>query len=165
MLIETLFRNVSQVFLIDNVATGVIFVVALAFSSRWAAIAALGGSALALVTALGLGAVGSSITSGLFGYSAVLTAIALGSVVYTPSWRVPPYASLAVVFTVIVQGALDTAATPVGIPTFTAPFVFVTWLFLLPRERFVPVRHEPISGGAVGSPGPTTDVEEPAETR
>jgi urea transporter len=50
---------------------------------------------------------------------------------------------------VVVQGALDAAVSPFGIPTFTAPFVFVTWLFLLPKEKFVPVQHEPIKSGAV----------------
>jgi urea transporter len=140
----TLFRNVSQVFLIDNVGTGVVFVLALAVSSRWAAVFALAGSALATATALFLGADSASITSGLYGFSAVLTAIALGSVFYVPGWRAAAFAALGVIFTVVVQGALDAAVAPVGIPTFTAPFVFVTWLFLLPKEKFVPVHHEPV---------------------
>ncbi|HEV7763301.1 MAG TPA: urea transporter [Acidimicrobiales bacterium] len=158
---ETLFRNVSQVFLINNVATGVIFVVALAVSSRWSAVFAVAGSALALATALVVGAEGTSITSGLFGFSAVLTAIALGSVFYTPGGRVAAFAALGVVFTVVVQGALDAALSPVGIPTFTAPFVVATWLFLLPKERFVPVHHAPIAGGALApspSAGPGSDA-------
>lgn len=155
-LVETLFRNVSQVFLIDNVATGVIFVVALAVSSRWSAAFALAGSALALATSLVLGAAGTSITNGLFGFSAVLTAIALGSVFYTPGARVAGFAALGVVFTVVVQGALDAALGPMGIPTFTAPFVVATWLFLLPKERFTPVHHAPIAGGALApSPSPS----------
>ena len=150
-LVETLFRNVSQVFLIDNVATGVIFVAALAVSSRWSAAFALAGSALALAVALFVGADGASVTEGLFGFSAVLTAIALGSVFYTPGGRVACFAALGVVFTVVVQGALDAALGPVGIPTFTAPFVVATWLFLLPKERFTPVHHGPLAGGAVAS--------------
>jgi urea transporter len=158
---ETLFRNVSQVFLIDNVATGVIFVVALAVSSLWSAAFAVTGSALALATALVVGAEGTSITSGLFGFSAVLTAIALGSVFYTPGGRVVCFAALGVVFTVVVQGGLDAALGPVGIPTFTAPFVFATWLFLLPKEKFTPVHHAPIEGGALEpSSGPDTTAEE-----
>ena len=152
-LVETLFRNVSQVFLIDNVATGVIFVVALLVSSRWSALFAVAASAVALGSALVLGAGSAAVTSGLFGFSAVLTGIALGAVFYTPGVRVLVYALLGVVFTVVVQGALDTAVAPIGIPTFTAPFVLVTWLFLLPKERFVPVHHKPIKGGAVSGDG------------
>ncbi len=151
LLIETLFRNTAQVFLINNVATGVIFVIALAVSSRWAAGFALLGSAIALAASLVLGAGASDITSGLFGFSAVLTAIALGSVFYTPSWRVLGYAVLGTIFTVIVQGAMDTFLAPVGIPTFTAPFVFVTWLFLLPHEKLVPVPHNDLDRAAVGA--------------
>jgi urea transporter len=37
---------------------------------------------------------------------------------------------------VIVQGAMITALTPFGIPTLTAAFVLVTWLFLLPAQKF-----------------------------
>lgn len=151
LVFETIFRNVAQVFLINNVATGVIFVIALAVSSRWSALFSLVGSSVALAVALALGASASDITAGLFGFSAVLTAIALGSVFYSPGWRVLAYAVLAVVFTVIVQGALDTFLAPVGIPTYTVPFVFVTWLFLLPHEKLVPVPHEDIQRGAVGA--------------
>jgi urea transporter len=43
-----------------------------------------------------------------------------------------------------VAGAMDTALTPIGIPTFTAPFVFATWLFLLPKENFAPIPHEQV---------------------
>lgn len=146
-LYHTLFRNISQVFLINNVATGIIFVVALLVSSRWSALFALVGSAVAIGAALVLGASAASTNAGLFGFSAVLTAIALGSVFYTPGWRVLAYALLGVVFTVIVQGALDVWVAPIGIPTFTAPFVFVTWLFLLPKEKLEPIRHKPIKGG------------------
>ncbi|MDJ0113463.1 urea transporter, partial [Rhodococcus erythropolis] len=34
---DTLFRNVSQIFLINNTVTGIIFVIALLVASRWAA--------------------------------------------------------------------------------------------------------------------------------
>jgi urea transporter len=40
------------------------------------------------------------------------------------------------VLSVIVQGAMITAMTPFGIPTLTASFVLVTWLFLLPALKF-----------------------------
>lgn len=143
---ETLFRNVAQVFLIENVVTGIIFVVALAVSSRWAAVFALFGSALAIATALTLAAEADSISAGLFGFSAVLTGIALGSVFYVPGVRVLCFTALGVIFTVVVQGALDSAVAPVGIPTFTMPFVIATWLFLLPKEKFMPLHHKPAAG-------------------
>ena len=81
----------------------------------------------------------------------MLTAIALGSVFYKPGLRVVTFAVLGVLFTVIVQGALDVALTPIGIPTLTAPFVFATWLFLLPKEDLKPIPHKLIEGGAATS--------------
>lgn len=137
-------QGVSQVFLIQSVITGIIFLVALAVSDFWAAIFALAGSSVALLTAVVLGANSTSMNNGLFGFSAVLTAIALGTVFYRPSWQVALYTLLGVTFTVVVQGALNVLLAPVGIPTFTAPFVFATWLFLLPKEKLAPVKHAPV---------------------
>ena len=82
-----------------------------------------------------------------------------------PSWRVTLYALLGTIFTVIVQAALDTRGRRrIGIPTFTAPFVFATWLFLLPKAKLKPHPHEEIKGGlsassrAPGGPGPAADL-------
>lgn len=130
--------GVSQVFLINNVITGIIFVIALAINSWQAAILALVGTAVGLIIALLFGANAHSIGIGLYGFSAVLTAIALGSVFYLPSFKVVLYTIAGVIFTVIVQAALNTALSPIGIPTFTAPFVLATWLFLLPKAKFAP---------------------------
>jgi urea transporter len=77
-----------------------------------------------------------SIGSGLYSFNAVLTAIALGSVFYAPSFKVALYALVGMAFSVIVTAALTTALAPSGIPTFTAPFVLTTWLFLLPQEKW-----------------------------
>ncbi|KAB2854331.1 MAG: hypothetical protein F9K43_29875, partial [Bauldia sp.] len=40
-----------------------------------------------------------------------------------PGVRVAVYALVGTVFTVVVQGAMNVALTPFGIPTLTAPFV------------------------------------------
>ena len=138
-------KGVSQVFLINNVITGIIFVIALAVNSWRAAIFALVGTAVGLLIALLFGASAHSIGNGLYGFSAVLTAIALGSVFYAPSAKVILYTIAGVIVTVIVQAALTTALSPIGIPIYTAPFVFATWLFLLPKVKFAlgtPVRRD-----------------------
>jgi urea transporter len=150
--VNALFNGVAQVFLIQNVVTGVIFVVALAVSSWRAALFALIGSAVALATTLVLGGNAGSAAAGLFGFSAVLTAIALGATFYPSSLRMVVVTVMAVIFTVIVQGALDIALAPVGIPTFTAPFVFVTWLFLLPHLNLAPAPHAQLPIPAKGAP-------------
>lgn len=149
VLLEAWLKGPAQVFLINNWISGVLVVLGLLVNSRWAALFALAGSAVALAVALGLGASLASIQAGLYGFSPVLTAVALGCVFYKPSWRVAAFALLGTVFTVLVQGALDAAVAPLGIPTFTAPFVFVTWLFLLPKANLAPHPHSPIQDGIV----------------
>lgn len=128
--------GISQVFLIDSPITGLIFIVALAVSSPRAAIWGAVGSAAALCMAILLRASASDITHGLYGFSPVLTAIALGAVFHRPSFGAAIWALLGCITTVFVQAAFDTALAPVGIPSLTAPFCIVTWLFLLPLVRF-----------------------------
>ncbi|MDQ8726985.1 urea transporter [Bradyrhizobium sp. LHD-71] len=140
-------KGIAQVFLLNNLVTGVIFIAALLVSSIWAAAFAVAGSIVSVVVALMLGASAADIDAGLYSFSPVLTAIALGSVFFKPSWRVALFALLATVFTVIAQGALDAAVAPAGIPTFTAAFIFITWLFLLPKVNLEPHRHEPLKDG------------------
>lgn len=148
-LVEAWLKGPAQVFLIDNWLSGILVVVGLAVSSFWAAAFALAGAAVALLVSLALGASLGDVSAGLYGFSPVLTAVALGAVFYQPSWRVALYALLGTVFTVIVQAAMDAGIAPLGIPTFTAPFVFVTWLFLLPKAGLKPHPHAPIESGIV----------------
>ncbi len=130
--------SISQVFLKASVVSALLFLAGLAVNSIPAAIAAVGGAVLAVVTAHLLGAESDLITGGLLGFSPVLTAVALGTVFHPPGWRVTAYAALGTVFTVITQAAFNVALEPLGIPALTGPFVLVTWLFLLPRQCFAP---------------------------
>ncbi len=131
----TLF-SISQVFLKASIFAALLFLAGLAVNSIAAAVAAVGGAALAVVTAHLLGAESDLITGGLLGFSPVLTAVALGTVFHPPGMRVAAYAALGTIFTVIAQAAFNVALTPLAIPALTGPFVLVTWLFLLPRQSF-----------------------------
>jgi urea transporter len=135
-LAQGVLHSISQVFLKGNGIAAVLLLAGLAVNSLAAAAFALGGAILAVATAHVLGAESALITGGLLGFSPVLTAIALGTVFYRPSWRVALYAALGTVFSVIAQSALNVALTPFAIPALTAPFVLVSWLFLLPRQCF-----------------------------
>jgi urea transporter len=128
-------KSISQVFLKGDGIAALLFLAGLAVSSVAAAVFALAGATLAVGTAHVLGAESALISAGLLGFSPVLTAIALGTVFYRPSPRVVAYAALGTVFTVIVQGAMNVAFTPLGIPALTAPFVLTSWLFLLPQQH------------------------------
>lgn len=145
--VHAVLRGVSQVFLIGNAVTGAIFLVALLVNSVWAAVFALVASVLAVGVALALGADSSTVAAGLFGFSPVLTAIAVGTVFYSPRPRVVVYAAVATIATVLMQAALNAALMPVGLPALTAPFVVVTWLFLLPRLSFTEMSPAKSAGG------------------
>lgn len=134
--LQGLLSSISQVFLKGHGPAAVLLLVGLAVSSLWAAAFALLGALVGLITAHALGAESQLITAGLLGFNPVLTAIALGAVFYRPSVRVVIYVLVATVLSVIVQGAMIAAMTPFGIPTLTAAFVLVTWLFLLPALKF-----------------------------
>ena len=129
--VQGVLKSVSQVFLKGNGISALLLLAGLAVSSIAAAVFALVGAAVAVITAHILGAESELITGGLLGFSPVLTAIALGAVFYKPSLRVVVYALVGTVFTVIVQAAMNVALTPFAIPTLTGPFVLASWLFLL----------------------------------
>lgn len=129
-------KGVAQVFLVESWVTGVFFLAALAISNKWAAIWAAVGSAISLALALLFMANGADISSGLFGFSPVLTGIAIGMTFYSVNWRSALWAIAAIVATVFIQAAMDVFFEPWGIPTLTGPFCVATWLFLLPRYKF-----------------------------
>lgn len=149
-LVPSLLKGVSQVFLIDSWVAGIIIVVGLAVSSLWAAGWAIIGTVGGTLFAISLGIGPEHIEKGLYGFSAVLTAIALGCTFFRPGIKTGLYALLGIVLTIFIQGALDTALAPIGIPTFTAPFVFAMWLFLFPKPNFAPTpHHRPIRDGVL----------------
>jgi urea transporter len=126
-------KGISQVFLANSAGAGIFFIVALACSSIAAAMWAMLGSAIALFTAIALGADAVDIATGMYGYSPVLTAIALGCTFYKPGIRSALWCIIGIITTVYVQAAMYALMLPYGIATLTAPFCITTWMFLLPR--------------------------------
>ena len=128
-------KGISQVFLVNSWVTGIFFLAALAVSSLWAAMWAAVGSAIALFLAVVFHADPASVSAGLFGFSPVLTAIALGCTFYKPNLRSALWCVVGTIVTVFVQAGMDELMLPFGIPTLTGPFCVATWLFLLPRLK------------------------------
>lgn len=144
VLLGILSKNISQVYLIENVLTGILFVVAIAVNSRRSAVFAIIGSMTSLGVALLFGVEATEVGKGLYGFSAVLTAIALGAVFQQSSFGATLYAILATIFTVVVQAALDKALSPIGIPALTFPFVLTLWIFLLPRAAMAKTERQAV---------------------
>lgn len=129
-------KGIAQVFLINSWVTGIFFLVGLYLSNKWAAIWAAIASAVALFVILVLRGPGSDIANGLFGFSPVLTGIALGMTFYKVNIRTAIWALIGVIVTVYIQAGMDAFMHPFGIPTLTGPFCLATWLFLLPLFKF-----------------------------
>ena len=128
-------KGISQVFLVNSWVTGIFFLVGLALCSRWAAFWAALSSAVALFVAIVFNAEHAGIINGLYGFSPVLTGIALGCTFYKPNVKSFFYSLAGVVFTVFVQVGMDAFFAPVGLATLTAPFCVATWIFMLPMYK------------------------------
>ena len=134
-------KGIAQVFLIDSWVTGLLFLAGLAIGNWRAALWAAVGSAAALCLALLFGAPRADIAEGLYGFSPVLTAIALATVFYRPGWRSAVWALLGIAVTLFVQAGMHVLFEPLGMATLTGPFCVTTWLFLLPLIVFDEQQH------------------------
>lgn len=126
-----LLNGVAEVTLQQSVWTGAIFLVALAVNSRISCAAAVLGSAIGIGVGWSLGAAPAAIQDGLYGFNAVLTAIALGGLFFLLHRITVLLAILAVIVSTILYGSLAAILSPLGLPALTAPFVITTWLCLL----------------------------------
>ncbi|MEU2840052.1 urea transporter [Streptomyces sp. NPDC007076] len=134
------FTNVSQVFLVDAWYVGLIMLVGLAFAGVRVVLYAAAGSVVGIVAAWALGAPTALIADGIYGYNAVLVAIAIGAVFLTPTVWNGAYALFGAAASTGLTASLTSFFTPFGGHTFTWPFILVTWALmaavpLLPRFR------------------------------
>jgi urea transporter len=149
-LAHAFFRGIGEVMFEDNLVTGLIFLVAILINSRIAAAMAAMGSAVGAVVALLLGADGSFTYHGLYGFNPVLCAIAICGTFFVATWKSALYALLAVATGTVAFASISVLLAPIGMPALTAPFVLVTWLFLLPKAAFAVLR--PVALADVTSP-------------
>ena len=106
--------------------------VGMAICSPISAFFALIGSAISTLTALGLGASSASVYAGLWGYSAVLSSIAVGGMFFVMnSVSSFSYAVLASIFSAVIHGAVASFMAPFGLPALTFPFNVVAWIWCL----------------------------------
>lgn len=129
-------KGIAQIFLINSWVTGIFFLAGLAVSSwraaMWAAIA----SAISLFIAIVWQAPGEDLSNGLYGFSAVLTGIALGATFCNFSWKSAIWTVIGIIATVFIQAGMNAFFSPMGLPTLTGPFCIATWIFLLPDYKF-----------------------------
>ncbi|MGW1694695.1 urea transporter [Streptomyces sp. NPDC002399] len=127
---RALCNNIGQIFYLDKWYAGLILIVGLLVASRIAAVAAIGASVVAFLTACLTGLPADRIIEGLYGYNAVLCAIALTATFLTLTPWTAGYAALAAAASVPFTAAWEAVAQPSGGYPFTWPFTVTTWLFL-----------------------------------
>ncbi|MEU3522667.1 urea transporter [Streptomyces sp. NPDC038707] len=130
------FRNISQVFFLDQWYVGGLLLVGLFLASRAVGLLACAGSATGTLTAWALGAPAAGITDGTMGYNAVLVAIALGGVFLAAAPATLLYALLGAVTATAVTPAVAQLLAPSGGRAFTWPFVLTTLCFLAAARSF-----------------------------
>jgi urea transporter len=124
-------RGIGQLFFANSVVSGLIIVVGILVCSRIAAIFALIGSAVGMLTGLAVGASGVAIYNGLWGFNSFDAALAIAGVFYVLTWRSGVLAVFCAVFAALLFGALVSLFTPWGLPALTLPFCFATLTFTL----------------------------------
>jgi len=125
-----LFNGIGEIFFQDTWYVGLIFLIGIVIGSRVAAVAAVVASAVGILIAWGLGAPAATIEAGLYGYNAVLVAMALAGIFVVLSPLGGLYALVGAVAAAGLTGATTDLFAPVGGHTLTWPFVLVAWVFL-----------------------------------
>ncbi|MDR5603839.1 urea transporter [Staphylococcus coagulans] len=126
------FNNVSQIFLIEHVLSGLLIVIACWIASRRAGLYILVANLLGLLLEFFLGADIGSLNEGLFGFNLMLTIIAIGVTFRSENYFHPILVFvLAVMMTPMMYAAIATFFEPIGLPALTFPFILVTWTLLL----------------------------------
>jgi urea transporter len=132
--LNAIFRGISQLFFANSVVAGIIIVVGLAVCSRIAAVFAVVGSAVGMLTGLALGANGVAIYNGLWGFNSFDAALAVGGVFFVLTLRSGVLAVACAVLAALLFGAIASLFTPWGLPALTLPFVFATLAFVLLKD-------------------------------
>jgi urea transporter len=126
-LVSPIAKGIGQVMLQQNTITGIVILTALLVSSRPAALFALSGSLTGAGLALLLGASPEAVTTGMYGFNAVLCGIVFAG--FTRKSFL--WAAAAIVVAILLQFVFDL----IRIPPLTFPFVASTWLISYLRKR------------------------------
>ncbi|WZO96327.1 urea transporter [Isosphaeraceae bacterium EP7] len=126
-IMSVVLRGVAQVMFQPHAGTGLLFVIGLAFGSPLFAAGALLGSLIGSAVAVALKFPADEIEQGIYGFNSALVGLAL-LVLLRP---VPTTWILIVVGCVLASLVTRLARQFLPFPTYTAPFVLVTWAALL----------------------------------
>ncbi|MBI2472149.1 MAG: urea transporter [Planctomycetes bacterium] len=139
---EILLRGISQVFLLNNVITGILFLAGTFYNSWRMGVGAVFGVLTGTLTALILKYNRDDINQGLYGYNSTLVCLAI---FYFFGFTVPS------IIAAFLGAILSTFITNVmrrkwKLPTFTAPFIVSAWIVMaiLLTFHIVPLQTSPL---------------------
>jgi urea transporter len=133
-ILNAVFRGIGQLFFLNSILAGVLIIIGIAFCSRIAAIFALVGSIVGMLTGLALGADGVAIYNGLWGFNSFDAALAIAGVFFVLTWRTALLGVACAAFTALLFGATAAVFMPWGLPALTLPFCFGTLTFVLLKD-------------------------------
>src|SRR3989339_2227389 len=122
---EIIFRGISQIFLLNNVITGILFLAGAFYNSWLIGMGAVIGLLAGTFTALLFKYRRDDINQGLYGYNGALVGLAT---VYFFGFNVS--AIIALFFGAIVSSIIMHFMTKRKLPPFTAPFIISTWIVM-----------------------------------
>src|SRR6478609_1162658 len=133
-IVNAVFRGIGQLFFLNSILAGVLIIIGIAFCSRIAAVFALVGSIVGMLTGMALGADGAAIYNGLWGFNSFDAALAIAGVFYVLTWRSALLGIACAAFTALLFGAIASIFVPWGLPALTLPFCFGTLAFVLLKD-------------------------------
>lgn len=122
---EIIFRGISQIFLLNNVITGILFLAGAFYNSWPIGIGAIIGVLTGTLTALLFKYKRDDINQGLYGYNGSLVGL---TTVYFFGFNMPSV--IALFFGAILSSIIMNCMTRWKVPPFTAPFIISTWIVM-----------------------------------
>ncbi|AFZ18440.1 urea transporter [Allocoleopsis franciscana] len=137
-LVQSLPISLGQVFFVDKLVSVLLVILAVAISTPIGAVLGLLGCAMYLLAGLLLGAKPDELYTGLWGYNAAVTAMAIGGMFYTPN-RLSILLGVICAFLVSIASILLAPLfSLLKLPVLSVPFVIVTIACCLILQRSLP---------------------------
>lgn len=119
---EIILRGMSQIFLLNNVTTGILFFVAICYSSWLMGVGAIIGVLVGTFTALFLKYDKNDIHLGLYGYNGALVGLAI-----ICFFGFNLSSVIALIFGSVLSSIIRKVMSTGKLPPYTAPFIISTW--------------------------------------
>ena len=129
--LKIFFRGISQIMLVNNVITGILFLIGIFYNSWLMGIGAITGDLIGTFTAVLLKYNKNDIDNGLYGYNSALVGLAI---IYFFGFNVSSIIAViigAVLSTIVMRSIRKTSA-----PAYTAPFIISTWILIVIILKF-----------------------------